>query len=286
MARWTRKDNARQSSTQSTAGSNTSVIVYSNTLRPRWRQVLSTIQWLVFDQWFLFALGLLILISSHFQVPAVHQGQKETVITYLFVSIIFFITGCTLPSKILLDNYTRCKIHLFVQIQSFLMTSAVVYGVVSLCAMNTNFMDPGLLIGLIFMVSIVGSLFFSILSTIDTNVFQCRRYTLYFHAKPRMGIANYDCTQGCVPTTISSNVVMTKQANGNQALTVVQSTMGNFLGPFLTPILVELYVSSGAWYTRVIPKSGSFSELYRRVFEQLGLSVFLPLVCVSAHCRS
>ena len=75
---------------------------------------------------------------------------------------------------------------------------------------------------------------------------------------------------------------MTKQANGNQALTVVQSTMGNFLGPFLTPILVELYVSSGAWYTRVLPKSGSFSELYRRVLKQLGLSVFLPLVCLSA----
>ena len=162
MTRWTRKDKPRQSSTQSTAESNTNIIVYLHTLRPRWRRVISTIQWLAFDQWFLFALGLLILISSQFQVSAAHQGKKETVITYLCVSIIFFITGCALPSKTLLDNYARWKIHLFVQIQSFLMTSALVYGVVSLCATNTNFMDPGLLVGLIFMVSIVSSPFFSL----------------------------------------------------------------------------------------------------------------------------
>jgi len=71
---------------------------------------------------------------------------------------------------------------------------------------------------------------------------------------------------------------MTKQAHGNQALTVVQSTLGNFLGPFLTPVLVQMYVSGGAWYTKVLPGVGSYSELYRRVFKQLGLSLLLPLV--------
>ena len=83
---------------------------------------------------------------------------------------------------------------------------------------------------------------------------------------------------GCVPTTISSNVVMTGQADGNQALTVVESTLGNFLGPFVTPLLIMMYVSGGAWYTDILPATGSFGELYRRVFKQLGLSIFLPLV--------
>ncbi|CAF9931973.1 MAG: hypothetical protein HETSPECPRED_008232 [Heterodermia speciosa] len=83
---------------------------------------------------------------------------------------------------------------------------------------------------------------------------------------------------GCVPTTISSNVVMTKQAHGNQALTVVQSTLGNFLGPFITPLLVEMYIARGAWYTKPLPEGGSFGELYKRIFIQLGLSIFLPLV--------
>jgi len=84
---------------------------------------------------------------------------------------------------------------------------------------------------------------------------------------------------GCVATTISSNVVMTSQAHGNQALTVVESTIGNFLGPFLTPLLFKAYIGTGAWYTKVLPaEPGGYTALYRRVFKQLGLSVFIPMV--------
>lgn len=204
--------------------------------RSTWRRYLSTAKFLIADQWFLFALGFFILISSQVQVPASQQAMKETVVTYLCVAVIFFITGCTLSTKVLLANYGRWRIHVFVQIQSFLLTSAIVYAVVSLCALNPDFMDAGLLVGMIF--------------------------------------------TGCVPTTISSNVIMTKQANGNQALTVVQSTLGNFLGPFITPLLVIMYTSTGAWYTKVVPGvgSGGFGELYKRVLKQLGLSIFLPLV--------
>lgn len=72
---------------------------------------------------------------------------------------------------------------------------------------------------------------------------------------------------------------MTGQAHGNTALTVVQSTLGNFLGPFLTPVLISMYTSTGAWYTKVLPSdNGGYGEIYRRVFKQLGLSIFVPLV--------
>ena len=186
------------------------------------------------EQWFLVALGALIALASQVQVPASGQETKKTVVTYLCVAIIFFITGCTLPTRTLMESYSRWKLHLFVQIQCFLMTSAGMFGIVSACASNPDFMDPGLLIGLIF--------------------------------------------TGCIATTISSNVVMTRQANGNQALTVVQSTLGNFLGPFITPLLIKMYVSTGAWYTKVLPAtSENYGELYRRVFKQLGLSIFLPM---------
>lgn len=200
-----------------------------------WRRYASSIRWFLTDQWFLIALGCLILIASQVQVPASQQGEKELAVTYLGVAVIFLVTGCTLPTRVLLENYTRWKIHLFVQVQSFLMTSAVIYGVVSLCATNRNFMDPGLLVGMIF--------------------------------------------TGCVPTTISSNIVMTRQARGNTALTVVQSTLGNLLGPFLTPLLLQMYTISNAWYTTVLPTSdeGDYGEIYKRVFKQLGLSLFLPL---------
>lgn len=115
------------------------------------------------------------------------------------------------------------------------MTSAIIFGVVSACATNPAFMDPGLLIGMIFM--------------------------------------------GCVATTITSNVVMTKTAHGNVALTVVQSTVGNAISPFISPALVSMYTSTGAWYTQILPKEkGGYGEIYRRVFKMLGLSIFVPLV--------
>ena len=175
--------------------------------------------------------------SLSFQISSFQQQTKEIIVAYLCVSLIFFITGRMLPTNVLIANYSRWRIHIFILLQSFFLTSAIVYAVVSICAINTDFMDAGLLVGLIFM--------------------------------------------GCVPTTISSNVIMTKQANGNQALTVVQSTLGNFLGPFLSPLLILMYTSTRAWYTEVIPVigPGGLRELYRRVFTQLGISIFLPLVC-------
>lgn len=208
----------------------------SSTPKPKWVQHLSLVTWFLVDQWFLLALGCLVLIASQVQVPASRQGRKEIVVTYLCVAVIFIVTGCTLPTRVLMQNYSRWKIHLFVQIQSFLMTSAVIYAVVSLCATNEKFMDPGLLVGMIF--------------------------------------------TGCVPTTISSNIVMTRQAHGNTALTVVQSTLGNLLGPFLSPLLLQMYTASDEWYTDILPKSdeGGYGEIYKRVFKQLGLSLFLPLV--------
>jgi sodium/bile acid cotransporter 7 len=151
--------------------------------RPEWLDIIiTTLQ----DQWFLVGIGVVILIASQVQVPSEHQKIKETLTTYLSVSIIFFITGCTLDTRVLIQNYSRWKVHLFVQGQCFLMTSAISFGVVSATATNKDFVDPGLLVGLIFF--------------------------------------------GCVATTMSSNVVMTRQAHGNSALTVVQTTLGNFLG--------------------------------------------------------
>jgi sodium/bile acid cotransporter 7 len=77
---------------------------------------------------------------------------------------------------------------------------------------------------------------------------------------------------------MSSNVVMTRQAHGNPALTVVQSIIGQILCPFLTPILLQMYLSSGAWYSKVLTNGDdNYGEIYRRVFKQLGLSLFIPM---------
>lgn len=189
--------------------------------------------WFLRDQWFILAMASIILVSSQVQVPASQQKIKRTAITYLSVSVIFFINGCTLPTRLLIENYMRWKLHFFVQLQCYLVCSAATFAIVSLCATNRSFMDPWLLIGFLFV--------------------------------------------GSAPTTMSSNVVMTRQAHGNAALTVVQSVIGQFLCPFLSPIIVQMYLSSGAWYSEVLEKGSGYGEIYRRVFMQLGLSLFLPM---------
>lgn len=115
------------------------------------------------------------------------------------------------------------------------MVSALAFAVVSLAATNKSFMDPWLLIGLIF--------------------------------------------NGCQPTTMASNVMFTRQSHGNTALTVVETTIGNFIGPFVSPVLIKMYLSSHAWYTQVIPpQHGGYQALYARTFKQFGLSIYLPMV--------
>lgn len=113
-------------------------------------QVVNFLKWFARDQWFLLAMGFVILVSSQVQVPASQQHIKRTVITYLSVSIIFFINGCTLETRILLENSMRWKLHAFVQMQCYLVCSAATFAVVSICATNPNFMDPWLLIGFLF----------------------------------------------------------------------------------------------------------------------------------------
>lgn len=71
---------------------------------------------------------------------------------------------------------------------------------------------------------------------------------------------------------------MTKQAHGNQALTVVQTTIGNLIGAFISPSLVLMYTSAPTWYNTILPpSSGHFAEIYGRVLKQLGLSIYVPL---------
>ncbi|KAI7259055.1 hypothetical protein KC343_g3449 [Hortaea werneckii] len=214
---------------------------HPSTLQTHIRTAKSLLQ----GSWFLISLGILITIASQTQVPPSHQATKTTIINYLCVTLIFLVTGCTIDTQTLIRNYSKWLTHLYVQASCFLLTSAVVFAVVTAAATDQKFMDPGLLVGLLFL--------------------------------------------GCVPTTISSNVVMTRQATGNTALTVVQTTVGNFLGVFVTPALVTMYTGVDTWYNSVLPQGqeeqsggsgggGRFGEIYARVLKQLSLSLYLPLL--------
>lgn len=73
---------------------------------------------------------------------------------------------------------------------------------------------------------------------------------------------------------------MTGQAGGDQSAATIEVMIGNLAGAFLTPALIQLYTSNSHWaFGQLRPQEGkSVSEIYVRVIEQLGFSVFLPLV--------
>ncbi|CDO96566.1 unnamed protein product [Kluyveromyces dobzhanskii CBS 2104] len=79
------------------------------------------------------------------------------------------------------------------------------------------------------------------------------------------------------PTTVSSNVVMTTKAEGNALLCLCEVFIGNVLGAFITPALVQLYTSSGPMSFGNPAADTSVQELYANVMKQIGLSVFIPL---------
>ena len=129
---------------------NSKIVIHAKSAQASWwKRHLFNLIWFIYDQWFLVGLGLFILLPSHVQVPKAQQKKKEEVVTYICIAVISSQSGCTLPTKILWQNYSRWRLHLFCQTQSFLMTSAIVFAVVWLCATNANFMDAGLLVGLI-----------------------------------------------------------------------------------------------------------------------------------------
>ncbi|KAK8858959.1 hypothetical protein IAR55_003191 [Kwoniella newhampshirensis] len=189
------------------------------------------------DQWLLLAIGLVILLAWLFPSVGKRGGHvaSQWTVTYGAVILIFFVSGLSLPFDKLLYHAKNIRLHLIVQIMSFLVTSSIFFGIA--CAASTNpSLQTGTLVGLI--------------------------------------------ATGCLPTTISSNVVMTRQAKGDDAATMVEVTLGNFLGPFISPLLItKLYLPSSTAFAAWLPAEAThhLGDLYRHVMMQMGLSVFIPL---------
>lgn len=68
-----------------------------------------------------------------------------------------------------------------------------------------------------------------------------------------------------MPTTISSNVVFTRLAGGNEAVAVVNAVIGNLIGIFLSPAWLYLYLGQGG------------KAPYGTVIRGMALTVMAPL---------
>lgn len=189
------------------------------------------------SQWFLIAMGVLILLAYLFPNVGRHDGvlKSQYTIEYGVVAIVFLISGLSISSKTLARMALHWRAHVVTQSISLLITPTIFFGFAEAMrrANNPN-IDPYILIGLII--------------------------------------------TGCTPTTVSSNVVMTRQADGNDSLALIEVSIGNILGAFITPALVQMYVSAGTGFSYGNPAKGSsMTALYGHVMKQLSLAVFLPL---------
>ncbi|KAG2220281.1 hypothetical protein INT45_009896 [Circinella minor] len=81
------------------------------------------------------------------------------------------------------------------------------------------------------------------------------------------------------PTTVSSNVVMTKNAKGNEATALMNAAVGNVLGIFISPALVDTFQEPliEATPENETAQAGGHVD-FVSVLKQLGITVLIPLV--------
>ncbi|KAF9871630.1 hypothetical protein CkaCkLH20_10828 [Colletotrichum karsti] len=195
---------------------------------------------LVLAQWLVIGFALSCVFAYFFPNVAARGGpiRSEYSIIYGGIAIIFLVSGLQLSHTKLRQNVTNWRLHIIVQGISF-----IVIPVILLIIIHIIIAAGGLRNGVLSTPIIVG-----------------------------MVVAS------CLPTTIASNVVMTRASGGDDAAAIIEVVIGNVLGSFISPGLIYGFIPKTEEFRDWQPANPStLGAMYGNVLKQLGLSVLLPL---------
>lgn len=80
----------------------------------------------------------------------------------------------------------------------------------------------------------------------------------------------------CSPTTVASNITFTRLSGGDDASALIEVTIGNLLGIFVTPGLIQLYLRPSLGLGIGAPTQG-VGIIYKNLIEHFGLALYMPL---------